>query len=208
MIGEIENAILARLKAACDQHILGYHFRELISLPQDADETIFERAQQFPAAWTVFAGWKPVAEKGDDALVRGTFHIVLAAQHLANETKARMGSGEGQPGAYQLGQDVSALLLGQTLGLDIAPFKLGEFSSLFPNLKSKRNLAVWALSLTTDFVVEATPPADLADFTSFHANWDIRPFGGVDADPQAPGVQLPADDQADATTHLNLQQEA
>ena len=59
MIGEIENAILARLKAACDQHVLGYHLRALVSLPQDADETLFDRPQQFPAAWTVFAGWKP-----------------------------------------------------------------------------------------------------------------------------------------------------
>lgn len=208
MIGEIENAILARLKLAGDQDVLGYAFRELVSLPQDSDETLFERAQQFPAAWTVFGGFKSIMAKGDDEQVRGTFHVVLAAQHLANESKARMGAGQGQPGVYQLGQDVIALLQGQTLGLDIKPLRVGEFSSLFPNLKNKRGLAVWALSFTTDWTVEATPPADLHDFTSFHANWDIRPFGGVDGHLGEPGVQLPADATADATTHINPQQEA
>lgn len=207
MIAAIETAIAERITQASKSGLLGYAFREVASLPLETDETLAERAQQFPAAWTVFGGYKPIGDKGDDAKVRATFWVVVAAQHLGNETLRRLGQGA-DPGAYQLAEDVVGLLLGQTLGLDIDPIRLGDLVSLQSNLKGKRGVAVFGQGFTVDFVIEARPPTDLEDFDELHVNWDIRPFGGVDADPQTAGVQLPADDQADATTHINLQQEA
>ena len=205
MIAAIENAILARLKDA--RELLGYAFRETISQPLETDEATAERAQQFPAAWTVFAGYKPVSVKGDDAKVRATFYVVVAAQHLGNESARRLGVGESQPGAYQLAEDVVGLLLGQTLGLPIEPFKLGELVSLQSSLKAKRGVALFGQAFTTDFIIEARPPADLEDFDVLHVNWDIPAFGGVDADPATAGVQLPADATADATSHIRLSEE-
>lgn len=207
MIAAIENAIADRINKASKSGLLGYAFREIASLPLDTDEALAERAQQFPAAWTVFGGYKPIGDKGEDAKVRATFYVVVAAQHLGNETARRLAEGA-NPGAYQLAEDVVGLLLGQRLGLDIEPFKLGDLVSLQSALKVKRSVALFAQGFTTDFVIEARPDADLYDFDELHVNWDVRPFGGVDGDPDTFGLQLPADDQADATTHINLRQEA
>ena len=206
MIGAIETAILARLSAASKSGGLGYAFREVISLPLELDEEQAARAQQFPAAWTVFGGYKPIGKKGRLTIVRGTFYVVLASQHVQNETARRLAEGS-EPGVYQMGEDVVGLLFDQDLGLDIEPFELGEFVSLQSQMRKLRGVALWAHGFTTEFVIEPRRPQDLAGLKILHANWDIPRFGGVDADLNAPGVQLPADAKADATTHLVLSEE-
>ena len=209
MIGQIETAILDRLKAASAAGVLGYRLREVESLPVDIDESLADRVQSFPSAWTVFGGWKVVRAFGDgSAQVRCDFHVVVAAENLRNEAATRLGGTASEPGSYQLAMDVCGLLGGQTLGLEIGALEIGALTSLYTGLsKTKRKVSLFAVALATEIQVETTPDADLQDFTSFHVNWDIPPHGGVDADSLAAGVQLPADAQADATSNIILSQE-
>lgn len=206
----IENAILERLRAAGEADVLGYRFQTLDTYPADFDvylknEIISDNA--FPAAWVVFGGWR--APSDDGALqCPAVFMVVVAAQNLRNEQSRRHGAGAAEVGSYQLMLDVAGLIHGQRLGLDIGTLQLGPCRSVRPTPTIvERQLSLYALEFTTLMPIEVArfPATAIDDFSTFHANWDLAPFGGVDADPEAAGVQIPADDQADATDHLELE---
>src|SRR3546814_7725716 len=58
MIAQVENAILARLKAAADAGVLGYKWGKLDRYPEDWDLSLTEKFKREPAAWVVFGGWR------------------------------------------------------------------------------------------------------------------------------------------------------
>lgn len=212
-IAAIENAMLERLRLAGEQDVLGYRFRTLESYPEDFDLYLKEKIKgdrAFPAAWAVFGGWRRVTDQASTVDVEAVFMMVVAAQNLRNETAQRHGAGDKEVGSYQLLIDVAQLLHGQRLGLDIGQLKLGPCRSVRPDQTIKdRQLSVYALEFAVAMPIEVGQsfgPAGLGDFSTFNANWDLPPIGGVDADADAPGVQLPADAQADATDKLELPQ--
>ncbi len=210
MIGAIEQKILDRLKAASAAGVLGYKFLEVESLPIDIDESLAERVQRFPSAWTAFQGWKAVKVVGDGSVqVEATYHVVVAAQNVRNERSTRMGGSASEVGSYQMTFDVARLMAGQTFGLQVDPIEVGDCGSLFTGLDpAKRKVSLFSVELKTGFLVEPTPDGDLVDFNVLHVNWDIPPHGGIDADPDAEGVQLPDDEHADATSHIIVNPEA
>lgn len=211
MIAAIESAAIARLKAAGTPEVLGYAFRTVESYPEDFDGYLKEkpRGRALPAVWIVFGGWGRPVEVGQEIRVPGAFMVVVAAENLRNETAQRHGAGPGEPGSYQLATDVAALLHGQTLGLPIDRLELGPCRSIHPGQAiAERKVSMYALEFTTAWGLATVPfgPADaLADFSTFSADWDVPPLGGVDADPDAPGIQLPAPDQADASDLVELE---
>lgn len=207
---EIENAILARLKAAGEAGVLGYRFRTLETYPADFDLYLKENIKgdrAFPAAWVVFGGWRTPVDAGATLQAPAVFMVVVAARNLRNEQARRHGAGAGEAGSYQLMLDVAGLIHGQHLGLDIGALRLGPCRSVRPTATILEDqLSLYALEFATLMPIEAAafPAAALNDFSTFNANWDVPPFGGVDADPVAPGTQLPADATADATDRLVL----
>ena len=211
MIAAIEIAILARLRAASDADALGYRFRTLESYPADWDEYLKDKGEwRAPAAWVTFAGWS-AGTTGDSGTARleASFGLVLAAENLRNETATRHGGqGAAEPGSYQLLEDAVGLLAGHDLGLDIEALGVGPARSVRPFAALKeRKLSMYAVQLTTAFAVEPLAfDGALASFDVFDASWDVPAFGGVDADPDAPGVQLPAHDTADAADVVELAQ--
>lgn len=217
MIGATENAMLARLKAAADADVLGYAWRLLETYPDDWDAWFKERkgALNTPAAWVTFAGFTGMDRLDSGGYrARATFGVTVAARNLRNETAARHGHevADGQPpepGSYQLAMDAIALLGGSDLGLDIDPLEPTRMAPVpVATLFGVRNLSMYAILFETVLpIAQLLPEADTsAPFELFHANWDVRPFGGIDADPDEPGVQLPDDDHADATDDVELPQ--
>src|SRR3546814_17769329 len=97
--------------------------------------------------------------------------------------------------------DAMKLLRGQTLGLgdDIDALEIGAVRSVRPTpMIMERKLSVFALEVRTTLYIDTSDTEandDIGDFATFHANWDITPFGNV----QPP---LPADDEADATDNV------
>lgn len=217
MMASIENAMLAQLKAASDAGVLGYRYKTLESYPVDWDEYISEKGAGLPApaAWATFAGWRPVErEDMGSSRVILTFGLVVMAQNLRGETATRHGGPDQarEPGSYRMAFDAAALLQGRDFNLPIDSLKIGQlrFVPRLPAWK-ERKVSMLALELISGCAIEAIQlPAEggeLGDFETFHANWDIPPFGNVDGDAEAEGIQIPADDTADATDHVELETE-
>lgn len=219
MIGQIENAILARLRAASDSNQLGYSFRTLETFPTEWDDLLKEKGEwTSPAAWAGYAG-SGVPARGDGFQVRypANFFVVVAAESARNETARRHGgkNAAGQPipsepGSYQLIVDAIGVLAYSSLGLDIDILLPGAIREVRRTaLMKQRNVSLYAVEFSTAFTVQLVLDA-AADapvpFTDFHVNWDIPPFGNVDGDPDTAGVQIPADETADATDHVELPQ--
>lgn len=205
MIAAIENAMLARLKAASDADLLGYRFRDLDSYPEEWDEYLNEKLEwRAPAAWVVFAGAE-VPPSSDSAEVRypASFFLVVAAENIRNETARRHGGRGGEPGSYQLALDAISLLAYSDLGLpDISPLLPGAIRTIArPQALAERNCSLLAVAFTTDFPVPLVTDLtgeEPVPFTDFHVNWDVQPFN---VEPP-----LPADADADATDHVELPQ--
>ena len=210
MSAAIENAMLARLKAAADAGVLGYKWRTLETYPENWDEYFKEKTVQAPAAWVVFAGMKNAEEQDSgDVHARASFGLVIMAENARNETARRHGS-PGTPGSYQLRDDAIGLIVGQSFGLPISRMQFIDCRSVRPVAAIEaRKVSMYALEFQTTMIFQPQDFEDvlgIADFTSFHANWDVPGFGGIDADPASPGLQIPDDAHADATDHVELQQ--
>lgn len=202
-IAAIENAILDRLRLASDQDVLGYRYRTLESYPEEFDaylKNTLKSGTAFPAAWVVFGGWRRPVDEGRTLQAEAVFMVVVAAKNLRNERSQRHGASAAEVGSYQLLQDAAALIHGQRLGLDIGGLQLGPCRSVRPTETIRENqLSVFALEFSTLLPIEvgAGFTGAIDDFATFHANWDVPPFAEIPA--------IPADDQADATDHLQLE---
>lgn len=199
-IAEVENAMVARLQAASDADVLGYRYRTLGSYREDFDAYLKEEIKgdrAFPAAWVVFGGWRPPIDEGATLQAPALFILVVAAQNLRNEKSQRQGATAAEVGSYQLMIDAAALLHGQRLGLDIQALKLGASRSIrLSQTITERQLSVFALEFTTLLPIDVArfPVREIGDFSTFHADWDVQPFGQAALDP------------TDATDHLELPQ--
>lgn len=216
MIEQIENGIIARLRGASAAGALGYRYQTLETYPEEWDEYLKEKGAgiRAPAAWVVFAGFRArETEDSGRGDVAATFGLVVMAENARGETQTRHGgpNAASEPGSYRLAMDAAALLTGQDFGLPIDSISIGGLNIVRRMAALKeRKVSMLALELRTGFSFSASGFGEDAfgDLRAFHANWDVEPFGGVDADSAAAGVQLPADAQADATDHLILESEA
>lgn len=202
MIAAIENAVLELLRDAGEDGRLGYEFRTLETYPEEWDQYFKEKKGQLrtPGAWAVFLGIVSM-ELSDDRVTYGLarFALVLAAQNLGNETGTRHGGG-GDPGSYQLGLDAIGLLAGNDLGLDIGRINPRRLALVGRTAEMRTNkLSLIAFEWETRIpIAQLIADGELADFETFHANWDVPPFGGI-------GPDLPDDEAADATDTVTLE---
>lgn len=209
-IAEVENAIIARLQAASDADVLGYRFRTLETYPENFDLYLKQKikgARPYPAAWVVFGGWRNPVDLGAEVQIEAAFGVVVAAKSLRNETAQRHGAGvAGEPGSYQLVQDVIGLLQGHALGLEISGLQLVQTQSVRPTQTILENqLSVFASEFRTRMTLPASTFGSraLTDFSTFNANWDLPPLAALTPDPDT-GARLPADAVTDATDHVEL----
>ena len=214
MIAAIENAMLARFKAASDAGVLGYRFATLDSYPAEWDAYFREKNPRAPGAWVVFAGFAdghPVGFGG--TAVRARFGVVVMAENARNETAQRQGGpNPAEPGSYQLAEDVIGILAGQDLGLPIGSLEVhGLHFVRTQAIAKERKISMLALELSSELLFDPTnngitpAPEAIGDFATFHVDWDVPPFGGIDAAPGTPDVQLPDDAHADAVDHVTLE---
>lgn len=199
MIGDIEAAIIARLEAASESGTLGYRLCEVTSYGGQLDEEINVVVKRFPAIWVTYSGDRQDPERvgTDDWKIYPAFSVIVAAQNYRNEGATRRGDGT-VPGSYQMLQDARRLLSGHSLGLEIEPLAPGQAQSLFGGQVQRQRMSVFALPFHTSYEQLLENTDDLADFATFHADWDVPAFGGFDAVPLAAG-------EADATDDANLE---
>ncbi len=191
MIGAIENAMLAQLKAQADNGALGYAWATLESYPDDFDQYLKNKGQlNTPAAWAVFLGLGQCQDEGDaQAGVTGTgrFALVVAAKNLRNETATRHGGIDpaSEPGSYQLAEDAMRILSRSDLGLDLVHPVAIEGARLIarsPEIRTQ-GLSLMAIELSCQMPlgVMRTPDGALGDFAQLHVDWDVPGLGNVTA---------------------------
>lgn len=173
MIDAIEDAIIARLKAADGPDGLGYTYGSCETYDGEIDEDrLIELANRAPAAWLVFAGDKPHRRAGGTQYVMGTFVVLLAARSLRNRAEARRGASD-RVGAYQMSSDVIALINGRKLGLALEePLTLTERRTLFSKRVGQRFAAVYAVTFTCIYGLPVAADA-LDDFSAVAGDWQL-----------------------------------
>ena len=132
----------------------------------------------FPALWVAYDG-EPVPERLDAGVYRRrpSFVVSVAAEQWLNIAFARGKAETGKPGAYQLADDIWALLVDRDLGLPIVPLRPGEIR---PELSESPGLTICNIEFATEFTATAPAPADdIGDYLHHHIDWDIEPFGNV-----------------------------
>lgn len=187
MIGEIEDAMIARITVAQGADgVLGYAVPTIGSYGGELDQDLAALARgRYPAIWITYAGEDTPREVAGGRECPAVFAVLVAARSSRNETVRRRGDG-GVVGAYQIQRDVRALLIDQQLGLDIQPIKLRRVRPIFNGLTGDQRLAVYALDLEISYPQPAVASGGgggggdlgLGDFLTFHAEWDLPPHGG------------------------------
>lgn len=196
MIGLVENAMLARLKAAGEAGVIPYGYRSFLTWPRNFDEFLSSETVGYPACWAAFGGAHKV-ERLSSGLWQAhcAFGLVVAAENRRNEQSRRHGGSASEPGSYQLATDALRLLAGQRLGLDITPLEPASIvqveTSDIPKIKQ---LSIYAVTFDTRLPFVTAPVlAQINAFDSFHADWDPAPFGHVSTPLPDDGPAIGAD---------------
>lgn len=194
----IEDAMIARMKAAQDAGALGYKLKKIATYGGEFSDAISELVRDFPAVLFVFLGARRISHTNMRTEFNARFAAIVCAQNLRSEEAARHGK-DGKVGSYKIINDVVALLGNQTFGLEIKPLVPDSINPLFNDKADKKLASIYTVEFFTTFEIAMTDDTpDLADFKTFHVNWDIPPRGNV-----AP--PLPDDDDSDATDHVTLE---
>lgn len=183
MIAQIERAIAARVRDASASATLGYAFATVASY-DEAAVAIADGVLTYPALWVTYEG-EDAPERLDAGAYRrrASFVVAVAAEQWLNVAFSRSKAETGLPGAYQLADDVWALLVDQDLGLPISPLQPG---AIRPEI-DESGLTACHIEFTAQFTTSAAPADGLGDYLHHHIDWDVAPHGNV----QPP---LPADE--------------
>jgi phage gp37-like protein len=214
MIRDIENRILVTLRTTSDADVLGYKYRTLETYPEDWDTWFKEKdgATNAPAAWIGFRGWRALKSEDSGPLkVRAAFMLIVMSENARSEEQWRRHGDPVEtniPGSYQLVLDAAAILHKNALGLPMTGLKIGDCLLVRQREALKqRKVSMLALELFAEItgIDPLTFDTDVADFARVHIDWDIPPFGGIDADPDTDIIQLPDPANADASDDIEVE---
>jgi len=197
MVGAIEDAVIARIQAAAGAgNILGYAVPLVESYGgQLSEDGLAVLVKRVPAVLIAFAGeQKPVIDARGE-VTQANFIALCATRSVRNEKSGRRGA-VGVIGAYQIFNDVRALLRGQTLTLDIEPISVGRIEVVHTVKTKAMSLTVYGVHFSTKYALdEAVAAETLNDFVTFHSDWDLPPQTTPDA-----ALPLPSADLSDTLT--------
>lgn len=187
---QIEDAIIARLRAASDGGVLGYRLAEVASYGGEFDDDAFYASvRKFPAVWVTVGGSKPVRKSARVWVCAPAVVVMVGARSVRGERFTRHGA-VGEPGSYQILQDVTDLLASQTLGLPIEPLALGADRTLFNTRMGNEARSVLAREFVS-FFRYSPPDGDAAagDLTGINLRYYLMP--GDDAPDASDSLTLP-----------------
>lgn len=190
-IAAIENHLVAQLRA-----LFGDRVREVESGPAQLSEGELERILRVaPAVYVAFLAGR--REVGPGIKMVGSWGVYAVAANAAGEQARRHGDAR-TIGAYDL-VELAAAQLDQHVVPDVGTAEVREITNLFSAAFVRHGRSVYAVVLDLPMTLPAgVDPSTLADFATFHANWDVPAHGNVDP-------PLPADADADATDNVTLE---
>lgn len=186
----IEDAIIARIKAASDSGALGYRFAEIASYGGEFDEeTFFTQVRKFPAAWVTVGGSKPKPLSPRKVQLAPVIAVMVGSRSVRGERHTRHGTVT-EPGSYQLLDDARALLLGQDLGLAIGRLRMGADRTLFNTRNAREGRSILAAEFHTETTYALPDPlAEGPDLTGLDLRYYLKP--GDDVQDASDTVVLP-----------------
>lgn len=168
MIGNIEQKIIDVISAAQ----FGYAFKKVESYKANFDDELATLVKNSaPAVWVAFTGDSKTL-LNDKPARKATFSVIVLTRNVRNERTSRFGK-VGEVGAYQIVQDITALLDGSDLGLDIKPLEYLSTTPLLNTKVSSFNSAVFEISFETVFpIITPENPVRLDDFIQLETTWE------------------------------------
>lgn len=170
MIAELEDAIVARIKAGQDAGLWPYKLGTIDTYGgQISEET--QSTFRFPAVFVSFTRWKKLGDLGERGRhVRVHLVLYVAARNPRNERATRHGDLH-EPGSYQIAEDMVALLENQRVGMPMTKeLSAEEIDTLFVARRSDGANAesILAVTMHCEFVWQAALP-ECANVTT--ADW-------------------------------------
>lgn len=174
---DIEDAIIARVKAAQTAGALGYRLAHIDSYGGEFDDdTFWTNFRSFPAVWVTIGGEtvERLGRRARRATVRGA--VMVGTRSARGERFARIGV-TGEPGSYQILDDVRQLVTGFGLVAECDAFEPGRVTTLYNTRVGRDGLSVLALEISTryDFEVPEPPTGDALNITEIALNYRLQP---------------------------------
>ena len=180
MVAQVEDAVIARVTGAAG---LGYSFGTVASYAGELDGQLEEVVRKWPACWVTWMTSGRPTRFGTSRtkwIEPNTFAVLVAARNVRGERETRHGS-VSEVGAYQMLDDVQALLVGQDFGLAIEAFEPGRKRTLYNAQLRGRSIAVYAQEWHTRWAVEAPSEETVGGLLSVGLDYHLTPDDG-DAD--------------------------
>lgn len=176
---QLEDAAIARLKGASDADALGYRLASVDSYGGEFDdETFFTQIRKFPAAWITVGGDKPKAVGARAWECSLTLAVMVGSRSVRGERHTRRGA-VGEPGSYQLAQDVRDLLVGQSFDL-VTPLVPGPIRTLFNTRLGNEARSVLAVEFSARYTYRAPEEAPDGDLMSVQLGYYLQPGDEVE----------------------------
>lgn len=208
MIGDLEDAIIARLDVA-----FAGRLREVDHKPAKFDaEELLRILSQAPAIYVAFLGWQRTERLPGS--VKATFGAYLVAANASGERARRRGD-PATIGAYEMAVLTAATLDRWVPAGAAGPIEVQSCENLYATAFEKAGRTVYGLVCDVPVQIQdawgvpqidagdatGAPPVTLDNFITFHADQDIPPFGNVAKPPPAPTTGA---SRADAVVRVTL----
>jgi phage gp37-like protein len=178
VIGELEDAIVARIRAAQAAAVWAYKLRTIETYGGQIDESA-QSTFNFPAAFVSFTGSKQKTRSGERGrIMEVSLVLYVAARNPRNERSTRHGDSR-EAGSYQIAEDLIALLENQRVGMPMhRPLMHTGIQTLFVARKSDAHNAesILAVGFECEFGWQAALPecafgGDQAEFETTVQDW-------------------------------------
>lgn len=177
---DLENAVIARLKAASVSGELGYRLLDVGSYGGQFDDIdAFNNAvRRMPAAWVAIGGDKVVENAGSDMLCEGVLAVMVATRNVRGEANTRHGNAA-EPGTYRMVDDVRRILSWRTLGVSLDTGLIPKaVRTLFNTRIAGQAASVFAVEFNFRFTVSAAlteADSNMGEFLALASQYDINP---------------------------------
>lgn len=176
----LENAVMARLKAASVSGELGYRLMEVASYGGQFDDVdAFANAvRRMPAVWVAIGGDKVVESAGNSLVCEGVLAVMAAARNVRGEADTRHGNAA-EPGTYRMVEDVRRILSWRKLGVALESGLVPQaVRTLFNTRLAGQAVSVFAVEFGFRFTTQAAlteADGDMGEFLQLASQYDIVP---------------------------------
>lgn len=170
MIAALEDAMITAL-----QNALGTHVREVTSLPGPWSLDLLRRLlQRAPSCYVSWLGGQ--AGGGNFVSIDSRVDVIVVTKNARGETARRRG-GPVTMGAYDIIETILPALHDRDMG-GLGTLALMQVQNVFNEATFELGATVYAAQFRIPCEIDASLPANLGNFATFHQDVDMAPADG------------------------------